>query len=97
MVHCSLLLQLQLLNPVHCSLIYLITWFAASKAFLYGRQVPFGNTIERDTDESYLVEKVKVVNMIGSEDEAHKLGLHIVSVGLLEFSGLEVSVGIGIQ
>lgn len=97
MIDCPLLLQLQLLYPVHSSLVYFITRLVASKAFLYRRQVPFGYPIEREADESYLVKKVKVIDMIGLKDQLHKLSLHFVNIGLLEFSGLEVSIGIGIQ
>jgi hypothetical protein len=78
-------------------LVYFAAGFSRSGAFLDRRQVLSAYSVEGDADEPYLIEKVKVIDVIGSEDEAHKLGLDVVDIGLLEFSGLEVGIGIGIQ
>ena len=53
--------------------------------------------IERQTDESHLIEYVMVVSMILSHYESNESDLYIVDIGLFQLSGLVVGVGIGIE
>jgi len=54
-------------------------------------------SVERNADESDLVEDILIVYMVVPKNQPYKLGLDFVYVGLLEFSSLKVSINVRIQ